>query len=518
MKRRNFLKIAGLSGLGSIASGVTGFGVPSLLASKKLKQPNILFCISDDQSWLHTSISGCKAVQTPGFDRVARDGILFTHTFCAAPACGPSRASVLTGQDIWRLKEAACHNSDFPTEFPVYPYILENAGYKIGYTGKGGEGGGRTRNAAGTSYSQIRTNAPFQISGTDYAANFEAFIKERETGQPFCFWYGGHEPHRSYKKGIGLEAGKNPDNVVVPEFLPDTPEVRSDMLDYFTEIEWFDKHLCAMLDLLEKQGELDNTIVVVTSDNGMPFPHAKSNLYDYGTRMPMAIMWPDKIKRGRTVDDLVSLTDLAATYLEAAGISAPKEMTGKSLMKILLSEKSGVIEPDRKAVFTARERHSWSQPKGEIYAMRAIRTREYLYIRNYKPDLYPAGSPDFRYNWSLKPFSDGEGGPTREVIFQNKDTKEGKYYFNLSYEKRPAEELYHIKDDPFQVNNLAENPEFAEEKQTVSKTLDNYLARTNDPRHLGHPEVFENAPFYGPHGIETEGMDYKTWLRKKRDK
>lgn len=518
MKRRNFIKIAGLGALGSGIPGSSILNNSRLLASPKSKQPNILFCISDDQSWLHTSISGCKTVKTPGFDRVAKDGILFTNTFSAAPACGPSRAGLLTGQDIWRLREGGCHGSDFPMDIPVYPYILENAGYKIGYTGKGGEGGGRTRNAAGTSYSKIHNKAPLHISSTDYAANFEAFMKDKKSDQPFCFWYGGHEPHRSYKKGLGLEAGKNPDDVIVPGFLPDTPEIRSDMLDYFTEIEWFDKHLCAMLNTLEKSGDLENTIVIVTSDNGMPFQRAKSNLYDYGTRMPMAIMWPDKIKKGRIVDDLVSLTDLAPTYLNAAGSSVPKEMTGKSLMNILLSEKSGIIEPDRKAVYTARERHAWSQPNGQIYAMRAIRTHEYLFIRNYKPDLYPAGSPDFRYNYDLKPYSDSNGGPAGKEILQNKDTAKGKYYFNLSYGKRPAEELYNVKDDPFQINNLVDNPKFAKIKQTISKTLDDYLAHTKDPRHLGNPEVFENAPFYGPHGIETEGMDYETWLRKKRDK
>ncbi|RLD70649.1 MAG: heparan N-sulfatase, partial [Bacteroidetes bacterium] len=385
MKRRKTSIIVGYGILAVLVTGLTIFVVQDVWANGKPQPPNILFCISDDQSWLHTSIGGCKAVQTPGFDRVARDGIMFSQAFCAAPACDPSRAAILTGQDIWRLKEAACHGAGFPAGFMVYPDILEKAGYKVGHTGKGRGAGspeisGRTRDLAGPAYSKIRIKAPLNISNTDYFANFEAFLKEKEAGQPFCFWYGGHEPHRGYKKGIGLEYGKNPEDVIVPGFLPDTPEVRSDMLDYFVEIEWFDSHLCRMLEILEEQGELDNTIVVVTSDNGMPFPKAKSNLYEYGTRMPLAIMWPSRIKKGRTVDDLVSLTDLAATYLEAAGIPVPKEMTSKSLMPILLSEESGFIDPDRTAVYTARERHGWTQKNGEIYAMRAIRTNEYLYI------------------------------------------------------------------------------------------------------------------------------------------
>ena len=522
MKQKEILKKAGYGILALLVISLTIFVVQDLWAKEKPQPPNILFCISDDQSWPHTSIGGCEAVQTPGFDRIARDGIMFNQAFCAAPACGPSRASILTGQHIWRLKEGGSHGSDFPVEFMVYPDILENAGYFVGYTGKGGENGskersGRTRNPAGPVYSQLKNKAPLNISSTDYSANFEAFLKEKKSGQPFCFWYGGLEPHRGYKKGIGLESGKRLEDVIVPGFLPDTPEVRSDMLDYFVEIEWFDSHLCRMLEILEEQGELDNTIVVVTSDNGMPFPKAKSNLYEYGTRMPLAIMWPSRIKKGRTVDDLVSLTDLAATYLEAAGIPVPKEMTSKSLMPILLSEESGFIDPDRTAVYTARERHGWTQKNGEIYAMRAIRTNEYLYIRNYKPHLYPAGSPDFRYNFGLRPFGDGEGGGSREAILQNKETEKGKYYFDLGYGKRPAEELYHVKEDPFQTNNLADNPDYADIKGKIRQTLDETLIQTGDPRASGNAEVFENALFYGPQGMETEGMDYRTWLRKNRD-
>ncbi len=522
MKANKTFKIVGYAMLIAIVSSTTLIIAQNVLSSEKPKPPNILFCISDDQSWLHTSINGCKAVQTPGLDRVATDGILFNQAFCAAPACGPSRASILTGQHIWQIKEAAVHGSDFPAEFMVYPDILENAGYYVGYTGKGGENGskersGRSRNPAGPAFNQIKNKSPLNINRTDYFANFEAFLKEKKPDQSFCFWYGGHEPHRGYKKGIGLESGKKPDDVVVPGFLPDTPETRSDMLDYFTEIEWFDSHLCRMLDLLEVQGELENTIVVVTSDNGMPFPKAKSNLYEYGTRMPLAIMWPSRIKKGRTVDDLVSLTDLASTYLEAAGIPIPKEMTGKSLMPILLSKESGIIDLNRTAVFTARERHAWTQKNGEIYAMRAIRTHEYLLIKNYKPDLYPAGSPDFRYNWDLKPFGDSGGGPTREVIMQNKDTEQGKHYFDIAYEKRPPVELYHLENDPWQTNNLTGNADYADIQKEILQTLEDYLIKTGDPREMGNPEVFENAWFYGPHGIESEGMDYKTWLRKERD-
>jgi N-sulfoglucosamine sulfohydrolase len=357
---------------------------------QEVKQPNILFAISDDQSYPHASAYGYKAINTPAFDRIAREGVLFNNAFSASPGCSPSRAALLTGLNCWQLEQAGTHASSFPTEYVVYPDILEEAGYFAGYTQKGwGPGNwevsGRSRNPAGNLFNSHKLSPAHRgISHNNYAANFDDFLKNRPEGKPFLFWYGASEPHRVFEKGSGLKAGKKLEDVTVPSFLPDTEEVRSDILDYALEIEWFDQHLGKMIALLEEAGELDNTIIVVTSDNGMSFPRAKANLYEYGFHVPLAIRWGDKVKGGRVVDDIVNLIDLAPTYLQAAGIedsdgiNRKYPMEGRSLMNILLSDKEGLVDSTRKATYAARERHSSSRWDNLTYPQRSLRTHKYL--------------------------------------------------------------------------------------------------------------------------------------------
>ena len=243
-----------------------------------LDPPNILFAISDDQSWPHAGAYGDTNVSTPAFDRVAREGALFTHSFSAAPSCTPSRGAVLTGQAIWRLGEAGMLMGTFPPELDVFPRLLEDAGYDIGYTGKGWGPGdyqaaGRTEYPIGPAYNDRKyESVPDGIRNIDYATNFEQFLAAREDGKPFCFWFGASEPHRSYEKGAGLRKGKTIEAVSVPAFLPDTEEIRSDILDYYVEIEWFDSHLGRMIEALDEAGELDNTLIVVTSDKRHAVP------------------------------------------------------------------------------------------------------------------------------------------------------------------------------------------------------------------------------------------------------
>src|SRR5690606_32992634 len=222
-----------------------------------LERPNILIAISDDQSYPHTSAYGYPAIQTPSFDRVASQGLLFVNAFVASPGCSPSRAAFLTGRQPWQLEEAGTHASSFPTHYLVYPDLLEQNGYVVGYTGKGwGPGNweisGRTRNPAGEAFNIHQFDEPPApgINRNNYAANFEAFLDSREPGQPFHFWFGATEPHRPFDEGVGSRSGKELQSVAVPAFLPDTPVVRGDLLDYAYEIEWFDHHLGQMLDLL----------------------------------------------------------------------------------------------------------------------------------------------------------------------------------------------------------------------------------------------------------------------------
>jgi uncharacterized sulfatase len=287
---------------------------------------------------MHTGANGDPVVKTPAFDRVAAEGLRFVHAFCDAPTCGPSRSALLTGQPIWRLEEAGNIHSTLPAKFTTYVEQLAKAGYKVGHTGKGWspgrlEVGGRSENPAGPGYQKLKTKPPFKaMRNTDYAGNFTSFLEQVENKQPFCFWLGTSEPHRAYEEGAGKKTGKDPDKVVVPPFFPDHPIVRSDILDYYVEVEHFDKMVGRAIEALEERGLLDKTIIVVTSDHGMPFPRAKASLYDAGTRVPLAIRWPKGIKgQGRVVNEFVSLSDLAPTFVEAAGLKVPEMMTATSL-------------------------------------------------------------------------------------------------------------------------------------------------------------------------------------------
>lgn len=496
-------------------------------------RPNILLAISDDQSYPYASAYGCGGVSTPAFDRVARSGVLFHNAYAASPGCSPCRAALLTGRHCWQLEQAGTHASSFPLKYRTYPELLAEAGYFVGHTGKGwGPGNfqvdGRRDNPAGPAYSQVKTRPPYQgISSTDYAANFAAFLQARPSGQPFCFWYGGQEPHRVFERGCGLKSGKRLEEAFVPPFLPDTPEVRSDILDYCLEIEWFDAHLGRMLQLLEERGELDNTLVIVTSDNGMAFPRAKANGYDYGVHMPLAIAWPARVPGGRTSDDLVGFVDLTATILEAAGVdlSAPefqqpqRRLAGRSLLPLLLQEGSGRLDPTRTAVFSARERHSSARYLNLGYPIRTMRTPQYLYVRNFRPERWPAGAPQKFEGDRLGPphggYHDIDGSPTLEQLVALRDDPTFGKYLAWAVDHRPAVEIFDVTRDPGCLQNLAGRPEFAATKAELTAQWERFLRETGDPRvvHSDGGDVFETYPRFSPQRRFPE----PDWARQERE-
>ena len=365
------------------------------------KRPNILFAIADDWGWPHAGAYGDPVVKTPAFDRLAREGALFHHVYVSSPSCTPSRGAILTGQWHWRLEGAGNLWSVFPDKFATYPELLQRVGYDVGVCGKGW-GPGRTE-------TQGRA-----LAGKRYP-NFQAFLQQRPKGKPFCFWLGSRDPHRPYKTGSGAAAGMDLSRVHLFGCFPDHPDVRGDVADYYFEVQRFDRLVGEAMASLEALGELDNTVVLMTSDNGMPFPRCKSNLYDSGTRMPLAVRWPGKVKAGRTVDDFVSFTDFAPTFLQIAGLTPPAAITGRSLLNVLASENSGQVDSARDYVLTGKERHCPSQeaPNRGGYPCRAIRTHEFLYIQNFEPDRWPAGTPN--YEKAVLPgawFGDCDNGTT----------------------------------------------------------------------------------------------------------
>jgi arylsulfatase A-like enzyme len=363
----------------------------------------------------------------------------------------------------------------------VYPDLLERAGYHVGFTGKGWgpgqfEPGGRTRNPAGPRFN-----------------NIDEFLGKRRDGQPFCFWFGSTDPHRPYDVGSGAVAGLRADTVAVPPFFPDSPDVRNDVLDYYAEVQRFDGQLARLLDALERRRELDNTLIVVTSDNGMPFPRAKANVYDAGSHMPLAIRWPGRIKAGTAVDVLVSLTDLAPTMLEAAGVQVPGVMTGRSLLPLVDGRRVDAASWDR--VFIERERHA-NVRRGDLsYPVRAIRTSEYLYVRNYRPDRWPAGDPELHF--AVGPFGDIDDGPTKQLLLNRRADAGIKRFFDLATAKRPADELFDLKKDPAQLLNVAREPAYATALARMRKELDAWQRATGDPRIAGDDDRWDRYPYYG---------------------
>ncbi len=466
------------------------------------QRPNILFCLADDAAFPHMGAYGTRWVKTPGFDRVADQGILFTRAYTPNAKCAPSRACIITGRNSWQLGAAANHWCYFPKEYKTYPEVLAENGYYVGFTGKGwapgvaGKINGKPRRLVGQPWQKLVTTPPTKkISKTDYYANFKAFLESKPPDEPFCFWYGGHEPHRGYEYASGIRKGgkKTGDVDSVYAFWPDNDTIRTDMLDYAFEIEYFDSHLVKMLDLLKEKGELDNTLVVVTGDNGMPFPRCKGQEYENSNHMPLAIMWKKGINHpGRVVDDYVSFIDLAPTFLELAGVDAAKSgmhpLTGKSLTGIFRSTDGGIIEKSRDHVLIGKERHDVGRPHDEGYPIRGIIKNGYLYIHNFKTDRWPAGNPETGY-------LNCDGSPTKTVILNKFRSGENVQYWMWSFGKRPADELYNIEKDPDCIVNLAEKPGYKQIQQSLKDQLFTELKKQGDPRMFGKGDVFDAYPY-----------------------
>ncbi len=492
MKRRQFMKNAG--------AGLAALPLSQTLSARRAfpkpaKRPNILFCIADDWGWPHAGVYGDRVIKTPAFDRLAREGVLFSHSYVSSPSCTPSRNAILTGQYHWRLKDGANLHSTLDVDIPVFPLMMEKAGYHVGRWRKSW-GPGKLEPGG-----YVNGLHP---AGKEYKGGFAEFLKARPEGTPFCFWLGASDPHRPYEKGSGKASGIDTSKIEVPSFYPDVEEIRSDIADYYFEVQRFDSDCAAAIKLLEETGELENTIIVMTGDNGMPFPRCKSNIYDMGVRMPLAIRWGGGKGGGRAVEDFVSFTDFAPTFLEAAGIDIPEIMTGRSLMPVLKSDNEGWVDAARSSVLFGKERHTPAQLAPSIggYPCRAIRTKDYLYIWNVAPDRWPAGVPKGATH-PMREYSDCDNGPTKEFLLAHRDDANYKKYFDLSFAQRPAEELYVIAEDPGNINNVAGDSKYASIKKELKEKLMQVLRDTEDPRVIGGGEQFDEYLYRTDYKLHT---------------
>lgn len=530
-----------------IAAALLALVVCRAPAASAAERPNILFLFADDwgrQARIYAEADGpgsiSDAVRTPHFDRLAREGVLFRNAFVNAPSCTPCRSSLLTGQYFWRTgRGAILRGAVWDDSIPSYPLLLHADGYHIGQTYKvwspgspvdapyGGSqfayerGGGRFNRFSQQVTQMVAKGRPLEEAKRELvaeaASNFTAFLQARKPGQPFCYWLGPTNVHRAWQQGSGKKLWNiDPDSLrgKMPAFLPDVPEVREDLADYLGEVQAFDMLLGAVLEELQRHGELDNTVIAVSGDHGPPgFPHGKCNLYDFGTAVALAIRGPG-IPAGRVVDDLVSLPDLAATFVELAGLPLPESMTASSLVSVLQSvprlNQSRQVDPQRTWVLTGRERHVDSaRDEFRPYPQRALRTHEYLYIVNFEPDRWPLGAPYGLDDQStLDPealatntrvtLRDMDAGPTKAWLVAHRHEPEGAKFFQLAFGKRPGEELYVLADDPHQVRNVAQEAKFAEVRQRLRGQLMDELRRSGDPRIVDDGAYFENPPLGGP--------------------
>lgn len=484
------------------------FGLTACTQSPVEKEkPNILFCIMDDAG-MHFSAYGYDWVETPAFDRLAENGILFENTYTPNAKCAPSRSSIMTGRNSWQLEEAANHVLNFPAKFKTFPEALREHGYVTASTGKvWGPGDMGTIDGKKRMFiDQVWDDKKMEpwakaMSNEDYASNFEAFLGSVEEGQPWFFWYGAREPHRRYEYGAGnrVKNKQISDIDSVPAFWPDNEIIRNDMLDYALEIEYADWHLGRMMEMLEERGLLENTIIIQTSDHGMPFPRGKAQEYEYSNHVPMAILWPEGIKNpGRTVKDMISFIDFAPTFLELAGIpfeeSGMHSSPGRSLTDILYSEKKGQVNPDRDIVLIGKERHDYSRPNNQGYPIRGIVSDEYMYLHNYDISLWPAGNPEIGY-------LDIDGSPTKTEILRQFRSGENDFYWKLSMGKRETpEEFYKISEDEECMTNLAYDEEYTEIKEKMKNRMETMLKEQEDPRMFGNGDVFNSYGYSNEQG------------------
>jgi N-sulfoglucosamine sulfohydrolase len=456
MNRRNFIRNlgAGLGMAGMAASSKLAASLPDAEAAARKSRPNFVFLISDDQSYSGAGCNGNPAVHTPNIDRLAREGLRFERAFAPSPSCSPSRSAILTGQSPHETGTSRFRSPMPPMQKTILEY-LKSANY---YTG---------------AFKKVHQGAEFwkRWDFKGLHRPLRTFFEARPKNRPFYLHIGYHDPHRPYLPGERYPE-KNPRKAVnVPGFLPDAPSVRKDVAHYYEAIERLDVKVGHILKLLEKYGLVENTLVIFTSDQGMSFPGAKGTLYDPGLHVPLIARWPGRIKAGRVSSDLVSLEDLAPTWLQAAGVPVPRAMDGRSFLPLLL----GRSFQAREAVYAERNFHT------HLDLIRSVRTKRYKLIQNYLPEVPYLPLSDIARSPSWRAIENLEHqGMLSPALVQR--------YFKAP---RPQEEFYDLQNDPDEMNNLANDPKYKTELLHLQELLSRWMIETHDflPPPIGPPAI-----------------------------
>lgn len=405
--------------------------------------PNIIFLISDDHTAADLGCYGNTHVRTPNLDRLAREGVRFANCFVASPQCSPNRSAIFTGCAPHTTSTSRLHTPMPPWE-PSFLEQLKARGYFTGGFRKVHQGN--------------EFNSRFDFYTADRKAKFEAFFDKLPTGKPFFLHVGFTDPHRPYSKGA-VTPPHDPAKVRLPRFLPDSAEVRDDLARYHDFISRMDAECGQLLALLEGRGLAGNTVVFFTGDNGMPFPGAKGTCYDPGIHVPLLVKWPGVAKAGAVETKLISHVDLPATWVEIAGAAVTSKMQGRSIVPLL---RGGAYQA-REAVFSERNWHDNFDP------IRSVRTDRYKLIFN--------AAPHFPY----RPAWDLEGSPSwKSYLALGKRGMLAARYLRLLQPARPMVEMYDLRTDPDEFNDITGDPAHAGAKSDLLKRLSKWMHQTYD--------------------------------------
>ncbi len=430
-------------------------GVPTSTPAR----PNIVVILADDLAWDDLGAYGHPTLRTPNIDRLAREGLRFDRAYVTTSSCSPSRASLITGryphsadaeQLHWRL----------PPDQLTFVELLRTSGYWTAAAGKWHLG-----DAVKDRFDLVREANPagfIKGASTSSASGCEDWVrtlKERPKDRPFFLWLAAVDPHRDYERG-----SFKPADVVVPPYLPDVPEVRQDLADYYGEIERLDGYVGRVLAELP-----ENTLVLFLSDNGRPFPRCKTTLYESGIRTPLIARWPGRIEPG-VCGSLVSTVDVAPTLLSLAAVEAPPTLQGRSFVPLLDHPGTSI----REQVFAEKNWHDYEDRS------RAVRTLKYKYIRNDYADL--AGTPP----------ADAVRSPTFQALRRRRDAGKLEPEQRQCFGKRPEEELYDVESDPHELENLAGDSRYVRILDKLQDALEAWEASTQDVKPASRtPDEFD---------------------------
>jgi arylsulfatase A-like enzyme len=407
-------------------------------------QPNFIVFIADDAAWNDCGPYGNDKIKTPNINRLAEEGIVFDNAFLTTSSCSPSRCSILTGRYPHSTGAQELH-MPLPADQVLFAGELQKAGYYTAVAGK---------------YHIGPVRAEFDTiygGGSSGCENWVKAMQERPVDKPFFLWLAAMDPHRKYEPNA-IPEPHSPGDVLVPPFLPDADSTRKDLALYYDEISRLDSFLGKVIQVLKEQGVDENTLVVYMTDNGRPFPRCKTRMYDSGIKTPFIVRWPGKIKKGRT-DALISSIDIAPTFCELAGAPVSETFQGVSFVPVLNDNSAETRE------YIAAE-HNWHDYQAHE---RAIRNHNFLYIRNFFPEL------------NASPPADAVGSLTyQEMIRLYEAGKLNRDQMDCFVAPRKSEELYDVVNDPLQLNNLAENPDYTAELTEMRGLLDNWIVEFQD--------------------------------------